>query len=441
MALYSHNLDVYNHLTDALKRANDIILIHGTGLGKSFLLIELLNNYYKDSRILYVVPKYTVKENFSEYDEVKNSSLDIDFVTYNYFSSERKALDAYKKYDFFILDEVHHIGSDIYGQNARLLLCKVKTSRKKKLLGLTATNYREDKIDVADYFSEKVLGISIFAAIEEGLIPQFEYLVCDTNVSEFDKKHFRQKIDYKKSLPLLKDTISRNPKNRWICYFTNIKELEEKKEIVRDAFPDDYKLIAITSKHSANISQITVYDKTVVLSVDKIIEGVHTPDTQGVILFRKVGSLRVFQQILGRVTSVDNRENPLIIDCTETAYKMLRKLLNYGTKEHRQHDNNDNKRPILVCSLQNTEHFNVEKVLGLMDLKAEKERKQKVENTINKYISLNGIVYNNYKELQQDKINKQKLYVCANLYKAPIYYVLKEMFPKDNINKNILERG
>ena len=120
---------------------------------------------------------------------------------------------------------------------------------------------------------------------------------------------------------------------------------------------------------------------------------------------------------------------------------MLRKLLNYGTKEHRQHDNNDNKRPILVCSLQNTEHFNVEKVLGLMDLKAEKERKQKVENTINKYISLNGIVYNNYKELQQDKINKQKLYVCANLYKAPIYYVLKEMFPKDNINKNILERG
>ena len=366
--LMPHNKEIFDKLVTAFKAVNDVVLIHGTGMGKSYLLIELLNQLFSYSRILYVTPKHAIKENFTNYDAYKESGLNIVFKTYNYFDNGIKVAKAYDDYDFFIFDEAHHMGSELYGNNTRELLEMVKASENKKALGLTATNQREDKTDIADFFSSTVLGISIFEGIEQGLIPPFEYLVCgndavdrlETGKTFYD---YRTVIEYETGLPLFSETVRKNPKDKWLCYFTNVLEVEMYEELIRDIFPDDYHILKITSRHSTTISEVFDYDKVVILSVNKLLEGIHLPDIEGIILFRNVGSLPVFQQMLGRLVHIGSKNPPLFLDCTETAFKMLQKLTPREKGSRNSDNDNDRVKKILYCSIQNIEHFNLQELL------------------------------------------------------------------------------
>ena len=213
--------------------------------------------------------------------------------------------------------------------------------------------------------------MSTFDAIREGLIPPFEYLVCRDDGAEragYDRKEkdYRKVIDYYDSLPVLSETVDNNKKDRWLCFFGSINELEGYEETIRELFTDEYTFIKITTRHGNDISEITKHEKTVVLCVDKLLEGVHVPKTQGIILFRNVISLPVFQQILGRVVHVGSKEPPIVIDCTRTAVKMLGKLLKEDGKSGNGGGySKTGSRPVLYCSLKNIEHFNLTKLLAL----------------------------------------------------------------------------
>ncbi len=372
MGLLKHNLKPYKELKRSLEVSNDVLLIHGTGMGKSFILIEYLKELSNDIKVLYVVPKLSIVENFKSYKEYKDIHTTIDFCTYNKFSAEEVASDTLNEYDLFIFDEAHHLGSDIYGKNALTILNAVKNNDKKKVIGMTATNEREDGIDVSSYFSEKILGISILEGIQQGIIPPFEYLICGNDardqLADGEKiTDYRQVIEYEEALPLLSETIQKNPKNKWICFFTSIAQLEQYEDFIKKLFPEDYEIIKITSRHDTSVSEVFKHDKVVILSVDKLIEGIHLPKIEGIILFRKVGSLPVFQQILGRLVHVGSTNPPLVLDCTEAAFKLLGKLLarerkisGYFTKGERTQES---VKDILYCSIQNIQQFELEQLL------------------------------------------------------------------------------
>lgn len=369
MALLPHNKKVYEQIISAYEANNSVLLVHGTGLGKSFIFLELAQTIFMSKKVLFVVPKHSVEEGISDYDDYKAAGIDICFKTYNYFNSENKTLEAVKTYDVFVFDEAHHLGSELYGRNAREMFDAIEYAGK-KILGMTATNVREDKVNVSDYFNETVLGMSTFDAIREGLIPPFEYLVCKDNGAEragYDRneKDYKKVIDYYDSLPLLSETVDNNKKDRWLCFFSSIKELEGYENTIRELFTDEYTFIKITSKHDSKVSEISEHEKTVVLCVDKLLEGIHVPKTQGIILFRNVVSLPVFQQILGRVVHVGEKEPPIVIDCTRTAIKMLSKLLKEDSKKGKAVNKGSTPKPVLYCSLNNTEHFNLTRLLAL----------------------------------------------------------------------------
>lgn len=372
MALLKHNVTVYKELEEKLQASDNALLIHGTGMGKSFILLEHLMTLSKDTRVLYVVPKTAIIENFTSYKEYEELKVSVDFCTYNKFASEEIANETLDQYDLFIFDEAHHLGSDLYGKNALIILNTIKKGCNKKVIGLTATNRREDGIDIADYFSETILGVSILEGIRQGLIPPFEYLICGNDAVDqlgVGEKitDYRQIIEYEEALPLLSETIEKNLKKKWICFFTNINELEIYENFIKSMFPDDYKVIKISSRHDTSISEVFDHDKVVILSVDKLIEGIHLPNIEGILLFRKVGSLPVFQQILGRLVHVGSPTPPLILDCTETAFQLLGKLMagekKAGYSTDKRERNNGSVRDILYCSIQNIEHFDLEQLL------------------------------------------------------------------------------
>lgn len=403
--LLPHNQDVFNDIKTAYRDNSDILVIHGTGMGKSFLFLELCDSLFKDKKILFVVPKIATKSGGIEsYDEYKGSSADVTFKTYNWFRDEERAKEAADVYDVIVYDEAHHLGSDLYGLNALRTFDMMRGIPGKYILGLTATNLRADKVDVSAYFSKTVIGCSIFQAIKQGIIPQFEYLVCRDEIEEMKRKGLEtpsciKKLDYSNSLPLLKDIVDNNPKKRWLVFFPSISAIEEHKQTVMDAFSDEYRFLTITAYNDTKVSEIEEYDKTVVLCVDKLLEGVHVPDTTGIILFRNIRSLPVFQQVLGRVVHVGSKENPLIIDCTQVATRMLAKLL----KEDRKRGagasaGKYNPKPILFCSLQNTEYFNIAKLLALAeDMPWDEKEEQIIRDNYGK------VEKNKWKELLPDR--------------------------------------
>ena len=360
--LMPHNQPIFAELVDALHRYKRVCFRHGTGLGKSFILFELCLALAKGRKVLYVLPKWAIAEMVRSYKEYSALGVEITFRTYNWFKTERDL----SEYDFVVFDEVHHIASGTYGQNA------LRSKTNGKILGMTATTKRDDKIDVTKYFDTTVEGLSTFDAIRQGLIPPFEYLVCTDDLAERIEKgkreeDYRKRVMFEESLPLLSKVIAKNPRERWMCFFSDIKTLLNNEDHVRSLFPDDYTLAKITSKHSGAITDVMQHDKTVILCVDKLLEGVHVPDTQGIILFRNVRSLTVFQQILGRVVHVGSTKPPIILDCTETAIKLLAKLMNEDNPPMLPTGGNfpPSKKPILYCSLNNTEHFDLMKLLVL----------------------------------------------------------------------------
>ena len=420
MALMEHNKTVFDDLTDVFEETRKVILVHGTGLGKSFLVMELLNTLFAGKKVLYVVPKNTITENMKEYKEFSSIDADVSFVTYNYFSTEEKAEMLADVYDAVICDEAHHLGSDLYGANTRILMDKMQRLGK-YVLGLTATPIRDDKINVCDYFEKTVNGLTIFEAIQQGLVPSFEYLICSNDAEErtgYDRElsDFKQVVDYEMSLPALSEVIENNPKKRWLVFFPSIKAIHEQEDVIRQMFPDDYKILTITSQNDTSVKEILKYEKTVVLSVDKLLEGNHVPGTQGIILFRKVGSVSVFQQILGRVVHIGDTEHPLILDCTESAFKIFKKLLATEKEGKGGIPGVTSLKPILYCSLQNAEHYRIEKLLAEMDKKEflKKKKEKNAKKALEKYYSFKGKTYDNIRSFSP--VDKKKIEACAKLF-------------------------
>ena len=388
--LLPHNQETYNKIVKLLDSGiNNFCLVQGMGVGKSFIFLELAYKNFWNKKILYVLPKYTLKSNMEKYEEFKYASNHIDFITYNKFSNDDAILENFFGYDVFVIDESHHMGSQIYGKNTQTLLQLVKTDKSKYFIGLTATPIRDsDKKNTALFFDEVVYGKSTLDCIEEGLMPQIQFVICSPEIEQIERQKYNIKIDYENSTDLLSSIINDNRNiTRWLCYYGTIKDLKNNRETIQNLFPD-YKIIEITSASEDvqnSIDDIKDDEKVVICSVDKLLEGIHLPNMLGVLLFRRVHSLTVFTQIFGRITSIGQTQMPLFIDCTDTATRLLNKLLEYnpnpvGTLQGKA----PKSRPILNVELKNKKYFDITTLL--LEQQNQNGKFDKMVDLINKYM-------------------------------------------------------
>ena len=386
MKLMEHQNEAVNEIMINYKNGiNTIIYTSGVGTGKTSVFCGVAKQI--EGKILYVVPKKTIIANVLNNKMFKQDEFEdrTDFITFNYFSDISK---GYKldEYELVVIDEAHHIGSDIYGKN--LMYCI--NEHKVKALGLTATPERMDKIDIKEYFDVAVDGITNFEAILKGLMPRIEYLVCSP---EEGIDLTGTKINWFKSYKLLKNAIEDNPKNKWICFFTKISELQTMKALLKLIFPG-YKILEVHSRGKDTqkvLDKANKLEKCVMLNCDMLLEGLHFDNVDGIILFRNVQSVPVFEQIIGRVLTLFKKENPLVIDCTDTWLRMDRYItFNNSTDDTIKLNKSDDS----------------DKVSNNKDVVSE----------INKpfYVSLKNKKYYEYMEFLREKHNKQQadLMIC-----------------------------
>lgn len=176
--------EVYSACKEALSKSNVLLLEAATGFGKSLTAIKLVNwiaEYrYKSHRpkMLLLVAKRVHKQTWA--DEFKKwGGINAD-VTMECYESLHKHCD--KTYDFILLDEVHHIGSEMRMQ-------QLKTVKYGYMIGLSATIPQKFKMWFKYNFHSETVSCDIIEAIDSEVLPEptillFPLQVENTRMSE-----------------------------------------------------------------------------------------------------------------------------------------------------------------------------------------------------------------------------------------------------------------
>lgn len=316
-----HNQTVYLQAENYLNTRNKALVIIGTGLGKTTTALEYL--WKNKCRALVIGPNNLIKNGWEEYSDW------CDTTTYQAFANSYYSID-YNKYGVVILDEAHHIGYDeetekgakVWSEGIRYLF-----DNNIKVLGLTATPERSDKIDISKTFFDGCVceGFAVEDGIENGIIHPFSYITAyyDTNgildqYSDCENKELVGQLDLAiNNTPTVKEIFKKHMpdnKRKGIVFIQEIDDEAEVISIMKDVYPNVEMRIIHSKMNQGEIEDNRNWfentDEGYLLAVNMISEGAHYKGVNTLIMFRRTNSYLVFTQQLGRIITLTKNENP-----------------------------------------------------------------------------------------------------------------------------------
>lgn len=330
--LLEHNKETYKRLCDVLAKNNKCALVQATGTGKSYIAGKYIEEYTDTALIL--VPTNAIANAWEEL--LEDNEKQVDIVTYQAFAKEP---NNYLDYDLVVADEMHHLGSEVWGKK---FVETYLQNKNHKIIGLTATEirYLDNSRDMAEEIFEniRVDGCDLPTAINAGVLPTFKYvsaLYCDE--SDFDEwkekvgnikdqkiqKELKGRLDVCiKNMVSVKQAVKENLTDDYkkiIVFLNNVESKETALEMFRDVFPTaNFYDVDYSRQRTSNNEQITLFkadrNRAVLFAVDMLNEGIHISGTDCVIMFRKTVSPQVYLQQLGRALASGTDKRPIIFD-------------------------------------------------------------------------------------------------------------------------------
>lgn len=330
--LLEHNKETYKRLCNVLEDNNKCALVQATGTGKSYIAGKYIEEHANTALIL--VPTNAIADAWS--DLLNETKQEVDIITYQAFAKEPQ---NYLDYDLVIADEMHHLGSDVWGKK---FIETYLQSENHKIIGLTATEirYLDNSRDMAEEIFEniRVDGCDLPTAINTGVLPTFKYvsaLYCDE--SDFDEwrekagkiKDIKTQAELKgrldvciKNMVSVKQAVNENLTDDYkkiIVFLNNVESKETALEMFRDVFlTANFYDVDYSKRRTANNEQIRKFksdgNRAVLFAVDMLNEGIHIKGTDCVIMFRKTVSPQVYLQQLGRGLASGTDKTPVIFD-------------------------------------------------------------------------------------------------------------------------------
>ena len=318
MLLKEHNIPIYNQLDSS--KHNHIMVETATGTGKSFLGTQLIIDYAE--KALVICPKRAICH------EWNLMSDKITTMTYSGFSLLSKDDVDKLDYDIYILDEVHHIGSQHWGRNIRLLL----KDNNKKIIGLTADGHRysDGGKYVGDMFEEVIYGYDLEKAINNNILPKFTYVSAMYNISpisEDSTKNLKGAAKYNvdrliknfnytvKEMQPINSIIKKHmPEGdrKCIVFVDKIEKINEAVSFIKSIYPKEECLIINSdlprSKQIETVRRFKNIKHGFIFAVDMFNEGLHIKGVNTLIMFRKTSSPTIFFQELGRALAFDSKD-------------------------------------------------------------------------------------------------------------------------------------
>lgn len=324
MELYPHNQVTYNKVFMMLVEKKICALIQGTGTGKTFILMKLLETLFEGLDVLVVVPKESIMEGFLLYDEWDYSN--VRFTTYSSLKNEKDSPDV------LVIDELHRAGAPSYFDEVHRVAMNAKY-----FFGMTATQkrYLDGNRDMAEeLFGECVVyGPSYEEAIQLGILEGYDYYAILSEPEEYIEKFNRIGLSSEmklkvRSLRLDEYQLSARVRchideehKKWVVFYPSTEAIEQAELEIWTWFDglnvNIYKVYSKQTKRE-NRRNIKEFNSDtgycVILSVDMLNEGVHLSGVRGVIFARKTVSGNIFAQQKGRGSSTKKGARIVYLD-------------------------------------------------------------------------------------------------------------------------------
>ncbi len=387
-----------------LNGSGKALAVLATGMGKTFIAAESIRrmlNMNSELKVLVLAHTnpliYQLERSFWRFMTKEQKSLvwngyekptteelrDANFVfaCVDTIAEHIARYDEFPRFDVIIVDECHHAGSQTYRSVFR------KTDAGKYngpfLLGLTATPWRPDNVDLSDIFGETVVCIDMVEGLKKGFLANVDYRMYTDNINwdalrNLEGQSFTPKqINRTLFIDQWDDSVVYELKRTWL-------EQHNPRAIVFCGTIDHANIMtaklnalgfcnaAAIYSNSGNGYSMTQFEKNriladfadgivnVVCTVDIFNEGLDVPDVNILVFQRVTHSRRIFIQQLGRGLRIaEDKDKVIVLDFVSDIRRFAAGI---ELKDGLEDDENYDKRKPTRISLPNKVTF--KKVTG-----------------------------------------------------------------------------
>jgi superfamily II DNA or RNA helicase len=231
-------------------------------------------------KIVFIAHRERLLAQAREYVDLMGLRQKYPDLSFNAISIYVKDIADLKNPDLVIFDEAHHSACD---SGVRL----VGRLNPKKILGLTATNWRSDRIKLV--FEKLVEDYGINALIEMGFLAKFDhYFIENWNTGTIVDTYLKNKSRFGKS----------------IMYFHGREECEHAVRLLNEAGVSAESIYGSTQEHDREeiYARFEANTTTVLCNLILLTEGVDFPDVQSVFVKPSIKGLTI--QMAGRALRI-----------------------------------------------------------------------------------------------------------------------------------------
>ena len=240
---------------------------------------------------------------------------------------------AERGYKLLICDEAHHAASESY-MRVFEELGFMAGDPEKLLLGVTATAFRGDKLELGDVFDEIVFERSIETMMKAGYLCDIRGLSVNTGTDistvhmqtgDFAVNELSAKINIPERNELIAETYLKRGENRHGVVFCvkvehaqNVAEAFRERGVSCEAVYGDMP----TEQRQDILSRYARHELQMLTNVGVLTEGWDVPDTDIIMMARPTKSKGLYIQCVGRGLRLSpGKENCLLVDFVDVAKK------------------------------------------------------------------------------------------------------------------------
>jgi superfamily II DNA or RNA helicase len=282
---------------------------------------ELLNQFERS--LWTFLPKYVKTHILTSDHQRPNFNGGVLLSTFGVFPnwySEMEDVD----FDIAVVDEAHHSRASTYERVIRMVDVDY-------LLGLTATPYRADGLDVTEIFGKPLVFYDVARGIQNKFLSEVDYrLRChnidkdwiqDRSLKGYTIKQLNKKLFIEKREELIcqefVDYFRKENRKSAVIFCQSVLHADLIKNILTANY--NFSCGVITNKYDPNYNAKTLRDfrngkLQVVTTVDMLNEGVDVPDIDFICFLRVTHSRVYFLQQLGRGLRYQKNKTLLVLD-------------------------------------------------------------------------------------------------------------------------------
>lgn len=334
------------------------LAVMATGLGKTFVAAESMHRIFKikpNAKVLVLAHTnplvYQLERSFwrfmtkdqtsiiwngyEEPSEMQLSNATFVFACVNSVCEYIKRVDDFPVFDVIIVDECHHAGSSMY---STVLQFTHAGAGGPFLLGLTATPWRPDEVDLSEIFGETVICIDMVEGLRKGFLSNVDYRMYTDNINWDSLKNLEgnsfspKQINRTLFIDQWDDSVVYELKKAWseqnqpraIVFCGTIEHANTMCDKINAL---GFCRAAAIYSSSGNGYSMTQFEKNRILSefsdglinvvctVDIFNEGIDVPDVNILVFQRVTHSRRIFIQQLGRGLRIaEGKEKVIVLD-------------------------------------------------------------------------------------------------------------------------------